>query len=295
MTIDAVAPGSPSRRSSSSSSTARPAATCAGSPIAAASSPTSCSRSARRRSTTAGCGCRWSGSLSGSRRRASRRSRRSASPTTSGAGPSAGFRAHLRAGATTGTLKLVGIPLYALLRTRSLSGALLVALSANALNQLDTRPGRALKAFAARRAPLGGRVRGARRRGRPARSLRSPGDGDARGLGIERARRHARFEFRGVAHGTQTVVRDRGARRPHPPRRVPSLGALIERRPCCATLDGWAGRVSGTDEVHLRHRRRRLVARQGDRRRVARPPAQARGLRVRRRSSIRTSTSTRAR
>jgi hypothetical protein len=58
-----------------------------------------------------------------------------------------GFRAHLVTGVTTGTLKLVGIPLYALLRTRSLSGALLVGLAANTLNQLDTRPGRALKAF----------------------------------------------------------------------------------------------------------------------------------------------------
>ncbi len=62
-------------------------------------------------------------------------------------GPERGFRAHLGAGATTGTLKLVGIPLYALARTRSLSGALLVGLAANAVNQLDTRPGRALKAF----------------------------------------------------------------------------------------------------------------------------------------------------
>jgi hypothetical protein len=63
-------------------------------------------------------------------------------------GDERGFRAHLRAGGTTGVLKLVGIPAYALLRTRSVSGALLVALAANALNQLDTRPGRALKAFA---------------------------------------------------------------------------------------------------------------------------------------------------
>jgi hypothetical protein len=62
-------------------------------------------------------------------------------------GPERGFRAHLGSGATTGTLKLVGIPLYALLRTRSVSGMLLVGLAANALNQLDTRPGRALKAF----------------------------------------------------------------------------------------------------------------------------------------------------
>jgi UDP-GlcNAc:undecaprenyl-phosphate/decaprenyl-phosphate GlcNAc-1-phosphate transferase len=63
-------------------------------------------------------------------------------------GEERGFRAHLRAGNTTGVLKLVGIPAYALVRTRSVSGALLVALAANALNQLDTRPGRALKAFA---------------------------------------------------------------------------------------------------------------------------------------------------
>ena len=62
-------------------------------------------------------------------------------------GPERGFRAHLRAGATTGTLKLVGIPLWALWRTRSPSAAVLVSLCANALNQLDTRPGRALKAF----------------------------------------------------------------------------------------------------------------------------------------------------
>jgi hypothetical protein len=73
-------------------------------------------------------------------------------------GPERGFRAHLGAGLTTGTLKLVGIPLYALVRTRSLSGALLVGLSANAVNQLDTRPGRALKAFALGSLLLGGRV-----------------------------------------------------------------------------------------------------------------------------------------
>src|SRR5204862_6898428 len=62
-------------------------------------------------------------------------------------GEERGFAAHLRARRTTGVLKLVGIPIVALARTRSLSGALLVSLSANALNQLDTRPGRALKAY----------------------------------------------------------------------------------------------------------------------------------------------------
>jgi hypothetical protein len=71
-------------------------------------------------------------------------------------GPVRGIRAHLRAGATTGTLKLVGIPVYALLRTRSLSAAVLVGLCANTLNQLDTRPGRALKAFAAGSLLVGG-------------------------------------------------------------------------------------------------------------------------------------------
>jgi Glycosyl transferase family 2 len=62
-------------------------------------------------------------------------------------GPERGFRAHLRAGTTTGVLKLVAIPLAGLLATRKVSGALLVGLAANFLNQLDTRPGRALKAY----------------------------------------------------------------------------------------------------------------------------------------------------
>ncbi len=73
-------------------------------------------------------------------------------------GPERGFRSHVRAGVTTGTLKAVAIPLYGLARTRSLSGGLLVALAANLLNQLDTRPGRALKTYLALapvvRAPL---------------------------------------------------------------------------------------------------------------------------------------------
>ena len=62
-------------------------------------------------------------------------------------GPERGVRAHLRAGRTTGVVKLVAIPAAALLVTGSPAAALLVALAAHALNLLDTRPGRALKAF----------------------------------------------------------------------------------------------------------------------------------------------------
>jgi hypothetical protein len=69
-------------------------------------------------------------------------------------GPERGFADHVRAGRTTGVLKLVGIPLVGLLATRRLSGALLVGLAANALNQIDTRPGRALKAYMLAAIPL---------------------------------------------------------------------------------------------------------------------------------------------
>ncbi|HEX9415220.1 MAG TPA: glycosyltransferase [Gaiellaceae bacterium] len=64
-------------------------------------------------------------------------------------GPERGFRQHLGSGRTTGVLKLLAIPAVGLLATRRLSGALLTALAANALNQLDTAPGRALKAYLA--------------------------------------------------------------------------------------------------------------------------------------------------
>ena len=69
-------------------------------------------------------------------------------------GPERGFAAHLRHGRTTGVLKLAGIPLVGLLATRKVSGALLVGLAANVLNQLDTRPGRALKAYLVASIPL---------------------------------------------------------------------------------------------------------------------------------------------
>ncbi len=71
-------------------------------------------------------------------------------------GSERGFRAHLASGTTTGVLKLVGIPLVGLAATRTITGAVLTGLSANAVNQLDTRPGRALKAFLLARLFLGG-------------------------------------------------------------------------------------------------------------------------------------------
>jgi hypothetical protein len=74
-------------------------------------------------------------------------------------GEERGIAAHLWARRTTGVLKLVGIPLVGALATRSFSGGLLVGGCANLLNQLDTKPGRALKAYLAAAlaldAPLG--------------------------------------------------------------------------------------------------------------------------------------------
>ena len=152
-------------------------------------------------------------------------------------GPERGFRAHLRAGSTTGTLKLVAIPLWALWRTRSPSGAVLVALSANLSNQLDTRPGRALKAFLLGSLVLRGRPRGAL----AVAVLLAPYDhremtmlGDAGSnafgavLGLESVRRLTglRRVSAIAALATVTLV---GERR--------SLGALIESTPVLGALD----------------------------------------------------------
>ena len=75
-------------------------------------------------------------------------------------GPERGWRSHLAAGRTTGVLKAAAIPAVGALATGSLPGGLLVGLSANALNLLDTKPGRALKAFLVAAALLRGRSLG---------------------------------------------------------------------------------------------------------------------------------------
>jgi hypothetical protein len=153
-------------------------------------------------------------------------------------GPERGFRAHLLAGRTTGVLKLVGIPLYGLVRTRSLSGALVVGLSANALNQLDTRPGRALKAYLIAAIPAGAPLRVAVLLAPyDLREMAMLGDTGANALGallglnsVERVTGKGRWLLIGALFGL-TALGERT-----------SLGQLIERSPVLRRVDEW-GRV----------------------------------------------------
>jgi Glycosyl transferase family 2 len=148
-------------------------------------------------------------------------------------GDERGFRAHLRARRTTGTLKLVAIPLVGLLRTRSPSGALLFALAANCLNQLDTKPGRALKAYLLAAAPL--RAPAARAVLLLPYDLREKamlGDAGSNALGavlglksVDRLHGWGRWAAIGTLAGLTLL----GERR--------SLGALIERTPVLRELD----------------------------------------------------------
>jgi hypothetical protein len=149
-------------------------------------------------------------------------------------GSERGFGAHLRAGRpTTGLLKLLGIPAVGLIATRRVSGALLVGLAANALNQLDTRPGRALKAYLAlapfARAPIRGAVI---LLSYDLREMAMLGDAGANALGallglksVERMGSRGRL----VAIGLLAALNLAGERT--------SLGALIERTPVLRELD----------------------------------------------------------
>ena len=285
------APACGSARSSSTSSTAPRAATSAASSTAAGSSATSCSAAGPLAVNYRGLRLPlvgWTVAV--------------AEPTVAPvaavgladdlwSGPERGFRAHLASGRTTGMLKLGAIPAYAFLRTRSVSAALLVGLAANALNQLDTRPGRALKTFLLASAL----ARPSRRAVACAvlllpydlREMAMLGDAGSNALGavlgfgsVSRLTGRGRFAAIAALAGL-TVL---GERR--------SLGELIERTPGLRELDalGRGTRGSGpAAEVRLRHGRRRLGAREGHRRRLARPPAQgARPHGRRRRSSTRT-------
>jgi len=148
-------------------------------------------------------------------------------------GPERGFRSHLRAGGTTGVLKLVGIPLVGLLATRKLSGALLVGLAANALNQLDTKPGRALKAYLAAALAVGAPLRAAVLLAPyDLREMAMLGDAGSNAFGallglssVERFTERGRWAAIGALAGLTLL----GERR--------SLGALIERTPGLRELD----------------------------------------------------------
>jgi len=148
-------------------------------------------------------------------------------------GPERGFRAHLAAGRTTGMLKLVAIPTIGLAATRRVSGALLVGLAANTLNQLDTRPGRALKAYLLLAGPLRGPV-GLAVLLLPydLRERTMLGDGGANALGallglssVDRLTERGRWLAIGALSGL-TILGE-----------LRSLGTLIERAPGLRQLD----------------------------------------------------------
>ena len=150
-------------------------------------------------------------------------------------GPERGVRAHLARGRTTGVLKLLGIPAAGLIATRRLSGALLVGLAANALNQLDTKPGRALKAYAAAAlavdAPLGTAVLLAPY---DLREMTMLGDAGANALGaLLGLSSVSRFTGKGrwMAIAALAGLNLLGERQ--------SLGELIERTPGLREFDRW--------------------------------------------------------
>ena len=132
-------------------------------------------------------------------------------------GPERGFRAHLARGSTTGVAKAVGIPLVALATTRSLRKA-----TARRARRERAEPAR--HASGPRAEGIPGRRRARPRTGeelradrRPARSLRSPRDDDARRRRGERSGGLARLWIRGQAHGQGSTLCDCSARRPRPP------------------------------------------------------------------------------
>jgi len=148
-------------------------------------------------------------------------------------GTERGFRAHLGRRRSTGVLKLLGIPLVGFLATRRFSGALLVGLAANFLNQLDTRPGRALKAYLLA-APFAGAPAGTAVMLAPydLREMAMLGDSGANALGamlglgsVSKLTGRGRWAAIGALAGLTLLGETR------------SLGMLIERMPVLRELD----------------------------------------------------------
>jgi hypothetical protein len=155
-------------------------------------------------------------------------------------GSERGIRAHIAARRTTGVLKLAGIPLVGLVATRSFSGGLLVAGWANLMNQLDTKPGRALKAFLLaslflRASSVGGSAKcGVLLLPYDLRERAMLGDAGSNALGamlglksVDRLHGLGRWAAAAAVVGANLL----GERR--------SLGALIERTPILRELDAW--------------------------------------------------------
>jgi hypothetical protein len=150
-------------------------------------------------------------------------------------GEERGIRAHLAARRTTGILKLAGIPLVGLAATRSLSGGLLVAGCANLVNQLDTKPGRAVKAYVVAALVLGAPLGVAVLLGPyDLRERVMLGDAGSNALGallglnsVERFHGWGRWAAVAAVAGLNVL----GERR--------SLGELIERTPFLRELDAW--------------------------------------------------------
>jgi hypothetical protein len=150
-------------------------------------------------------------------------------------GEERGIRAHLAARRTTGILKLAGIPLVGLAATRSLSGGLLMAGCANLVNQLDTKPGRAVKAYVVAALVLGAPLGAAVLLGPyDLRERVMLGDAGSNALGallglnsVERFHGWGRWAAVAAVAGLNVL----GERR--------SLGELIERTPFLRELDAW--------------------------------------------------------
>ena len=153
-------------------------------------------------------------------------------------GEERGFRAHLRARRTTGVLKLVGIPAFGLWRTRSLSGAILVGLSANLAEPARHEAGPGAQGLRCSAAIL----LGTRREGRCAvllapydlREMAMLGDSGSNALGavlglrsVGRLTERQRWSAIAALAGLTLL----GERR--------SLGELIERTPVFRELDAW--------------------------------------------------------
>jgi Glycosyl transferase family 2 len=159
-------------------------------------------------------------------------------------GEERGLRGHLAARRTTGVLKLLGIPIVGLAATRSLSGGVLVAGCANLMNQLDTKPARALKAFLLVSLFLRGSAAGGSAKVAvlllpyDLRERVMLGDAGSNALGamlglksVDRLHGWCRWAAVAAVVGVNLA----GERR--------SLGALIERTPLLRELDAW-GRLS---------------------------------------------------